>query len=54
MTKFKDLKKTEKNMVIVLCILIILTILNWERVTKGVVDGFKKFFSAPQQVEQTK
>ena len=41
-------------MLIVLCVLIILTILNWKRVTNGVVEGFHKFFGSPQKVEQTK
>ncbi|MGB5990433.1 MAG: hypothetical protein WBG43_11940 [Marinifilaceae bacterium] len=54
MRKIKDLNKNERNMLIVLCVLIILTILNWNRVYNGIEEGFKKFFGTPTQVEQVK
>jgi len=54
MTKIKDLNKNEKGMLIFLCILIIVTILNWSRVSKGVIEGFNKFFGSPEKVEATK
>lgn len=54
MRKIKDLNKNERNMLIILCILIILTIINWKRVYNGIEEGFNKFFSAPAKVEQVK
>jgi hypothetical protein len=54
MRKLKDLNKNERNMLIVLCILIIFTILNWKRIYSGIEEGLGKFFSMPAQIEQTK
>lgn len=54
MTKIKDLNKNERNMLIILCMLIIILLLNWSRVSKGVLEGFDKFFGSPVKVEAAK
>ncbi len=51
MKRFKDFTKSEKIMAITLVILFFAILLNWKRVSEGVVKGFNTFFSMPETTE---
>lgn len=54
MKKWRDYSGSEKRMLVVICVLIILVILTFSRVNQGVRTGFGHFFSAPADTVQKK
>lgn len=52
MKKFKDFTRSEKVMAITLAVLFLAILLNWKRVSEGAVQGFKTFFSMPDNTEE--
>jgi hypothetical protein len=54
MKKWNEFSGSEKRMIIVLGVLVILIVLTFGRVNQGVRNGFSHFFSIPADTVQEK